>query len=198
MEEMTSTIDQNGEHAQTTETIAKNSALEIETGNESSKSAIASMLSIKEELNSIGDIAKQTNILALNASVEAARAGNAGAGFSVVAGEVRKLAERSKSSADRIETLFSNGVETVNSTSDKLSQLVPDITKTHTLLSEIVASSLEQSSGASEINNAIQGLNNVTQTNVQIADNMSQKAQKLNEYANLLKERISFFKLNKD
>jgi methyl-accepting chemotaxis protein len=195
MEEMSATIDQTSEHAQTTETIAKTSALEIETSNDSSKKAIDSMFSIKEELNAIGDIAKQTNILALNASVEAARAGTAGAGFSVVAGEVRKLAERSKHSAEKIETLFSNGVKIVNLTSDKLTQLVPDITKTYTLLSEIVASSMEQSSGASEINNAVQGLNNVTQTNAQIADNMTAKADKLNHYATLLRDRISFFKI---
>lgn len=196
MEEMSATIDQTSHHAQTTETIAKTSAQEIESSNDSSKKAIESMFSIKEELNAIGDIAKQTNILALNASVEAARAGSAGAGFSVVAGEVRKLAERSKHSAEKIETLFSNGVKIVNLTSDNLTQLVPDITKTYTLLSEIVASSLEQSSGASEINNAIQGLNNVTQTNAQIADNMTNKAEKLNQYATLLRDRISFFKLN--
>ncbi len=195
MEEMNATIDQNTNNAKSTEQIAKSSALEIENGNASSQKAVNSMLHIKEELNAIGEIASQTNILALNASVEAARAGSAGSGFSVVAGEVRKLAERSKVAADKINTMFSDGVETVQSTGIKIAEIVPDITKTSELLGEIVASGIEQSTGASEINNAIQGLNSATQTNAQIADNMSEKATELNKYANILQERISFFKM---
>ncbi len=195
MEEMNATIDQNTESAKQTEKLANDSAKEIEVGNESSQLAVESMISIKNELMEISDIADQTNILALNASVEAARAGKAGAGFAVVAGEVKSLAERSKVAADKIEVLFSDGVQTVQSTGIKIAEIVPDITKTSNMLAEIVAAGIEQSSGAAEINNAIQGLNNATQSNAQIADNMSSKASELSHYAKILNDKIAFFKM---
>ncbi|MCG8582724.1 MAG: methyl-accepting chemotaxis protein [Bacteroidales bacterium] len=197
MEEMTATIETNGQHASSTESIARNSAMEIKSGNDSSHSAIDSMNSIREELSSIEEIAQQTNILSLNASVEAARAGEYGSGFAVVAAEVRKLAERSKDSANSINKRFSEGMVVVTNTAGKLTELVPEISKTSDLVAEIVSSSKEQRSAVNEINNAIQGLNNSTQTNAQIAENMSERAVELSAYSEELKERISFFTFEK-
>ncbi|WP_439182173.1 methyl-accepting chemotaxis protein [Carboxylicivirga taeanensis] len=197
MEEMTATIEVNDQNARTTEKIAKLSASEIKSGNDSSQLAIQSMNSIRKELEILEEIAQQTNILSLNASVEAARAGEFGNGFAVVAAEVRKLAERSRISANSINKSFSEGLVVVASTADKLTELVPDIGKTSELVEEIVTSSSEQKSAVTEINNAIQGLNHSTQTNSQIADNMSGRAMDLNHYAELLQQRIAFFKLDK-
>ncbi|MCU4162586.1 methyl-accepting chemotaxis protein [Carboxylicivirga caseinilyticus] len=197
VEEITASIESNSDHARTTEKVAMNSSLEMEESNHSSHQAIKSMMAIKEELKAINDIAMQTNILALNANVEAARAGAAGSGFAIVASEVRKLAEKSKLSAESIEALFSSGLDTVEETGNKISVLVPEIKKTSSLVAEIVASSLEQKTAASEVNNAIQGLNNSTQTNAFIAENMSAKADELQKYADILEQRVSFFKLNK-
>ncbi|WP_289047984.1 methyl-accepting chemotaxis protein [Carboxylicivirga marina] len=197
MEEMTATIDTNGQHASSTESIAKTSAMEIKSGNDSSHQAIQSMNSIREELTAIEEIAQQTNILSLNASVEAARAGEYGSGFAVVASEVRKLAERSKDSATSINKRFSEGMIVVNHTADKLSELVPEISKTSDLIAEIVSSSQEQRTAVTEINNAIQGLNNSTQNNAQIAENMSERAVELSAYSDELQQRISFFTFEK-
>ncbi len=194
MEEMTATIESNSQHASLTEQIAKTSAKEIKSGNDSSNQAIDSMNSIRKELTSIEEITQQTNILSLNASVEAARAGEYGSGFAVVAAEVRKLADRSKESANTINKRFSEGMVVVGNTAGKLSELVPEINKTSDLLAEIVSSSEEQRTAVTEINNAIQGLNNSTQSNAQIAENMSERANELSAYSEELHERISFFK----
>ncbi len=196
MEEMTASIQQNHSNAKSTEEISKTSVAEIKNGNSTSESAVSSMLNIGKELKVIEDIANQTNILALNASVEAARAGKAGSGFAVVAGEVRKLAELSRVSADKIKTSFTDGVNTVSVTKDKLAELVPDIEKTSVLLSEIASSSMEQSLSGNEINNAIQSLNEATQENANIAEGMSARAKLLSKAANDLKEKISFFRIN--
>ena len=104
------------------------------------------------------------------------------------------MAERSRNSAEIIQKLFSEGVDVVNSTGEKLQELVPEITKTSSLLAEVVSSSVEQSLGAMEINNSIQGLNDATQTNAQISDQMLNKATELSQMASELQDKISFFK----
>ncbi|WP_462319412.1 methyl-accepting chemotaxis protein, partial [Marinilabilia sp.] len=105
IEEMVANIDQNTDNAIQTEKITVETANEVNVANELSAEAVKAMEDISERITIISDIAFQTNILALNAAVEAARAGEHGRGFSVVAAEVRKLAEKSKVAADDIVNL---------------------------------------------------------------------------------------------
>ncbi|MCF6243182.1 MAG: methyl-accepting chemotaxis protein, partial [Bacteroidales bacterium] len=105
MEEMSANIQQIADNAKETGKIARNSVTGIVNGNNAARKAIDSMKNIADKINIISEIAFQTNLLALNAAVEAARAGASGKGFSVVAAEVRKLAERSKNAAIEIEKL---------------------------------------------------------------------------------------------
>jgi len=159
IEEMVANIDQNTENAVKTEKITIETAKDVNIANELSSEAAKAMKLVSEKITVISDIAFQTNILALNAAVEAARAGEHGRGFSVVAAEVRKLAERSKSAADEIVSLVNTGLKVSNEAGEKTRMLVPDIERTTQLIKEISAASLEQKTGAEQINLAMQQLN---------------------------------------
>jgi len=195
MEQMASNIQQNTDNAQQTEKIAAKAAEDILVGSKNVNSTVDSMKKIAEKVSIIGDIAFQTNILALNAAVEAARAGEHGKGFAVVAAEVRKLAERSHIAAGEIDELTKSSVEVADKAGKLLDSIVPDIQKTAKLVQEITAASIEQNSGANQINNAINQLNKVTQQNAASAEEMATSSEELSSQADSLKDLIGFFKV---
>ncbi|MDG5799769.1 methyl-accepting chemotaxis protein [Marinilabiliaceae bacterium ANBcel2] len=193
MEQMVSNIQQNTDNAMQTEKIAVQSAEGIKQGAESTDVAVKSMKEIASKVSIIGDIAYQTNMLALNAAVEAARAGEHGTGFAVVAEEIRKLAERSQIAAEEIDTLSENGVKVSDEASEKLSTIVPEIEKTAKLVQEIAAASMEQNSGADQVNGAVQQLNEVIQQNAAAAEEMASSSEELSGQADQMKDVVSFF-----
>jgi methyl-accepting chemotaxis protein len=195
IEEMVANIDQNTENAILTEKITVETAKDVNIANELSSEAAKAMREISERITIIGDIAFQTNILALNAAVEAARAGEHGRGFSVVASEVRKLAERSKTAADEIASLVTTGLKVSQQAGEKARLLVPDIEKTTQLIKEISAASIEQKTGAEQINLAMQQLNMITQENASSSDMLTQSSNQLAVLANNLKEAVGTFNI---
>jgi methyl-accepting chemotaxis protein len=195
MEEMVANIQQNTNNSKQTEKIAKQAAREIEEGNESVNKTVSSMITIADKISIIEEISRQTNLLALNAAVEAARAGEHGKGFAVVAAEVRKLAEKSQEAATEINEVSSKSVEIAKKSGELLHEVVPNIQKTSELVQEITAASIEQNSGANQVNNAIQQLNQVVQSNAATAEEMAASAQELNTQSDYLKRSVAFFKI---
>ncbi len=198
MEEMVSNIQQNTDNAQQTEKISLKAAEDVLEGSKAVDQTVISMKDIAEKITIIGEIARQTNILALNAAVEAARAGEHGKGFAVVAAEVRKLAERSQKAAAEIDQVSKSSVDVAERSGKLLNEIVPDIEKTAKLVQEISAASIEQNSGADQVNNAIQQLNQVTQQNAAASEEMATSSEELSSQAEQLTEIISFFKIGDD
>ncbi|MEM6524526.1 MAG: methyl-accepting chemotaxis protein [Bacteroidota bacterium] len=195
MEEMVSNIQQNTDNAQQTEKIALKASDDMQDGSQSVITTVESMKKIADKISIIEEIARQTNLLALNAAVEAARAGDHGKGFAVVATEVRKLAERSQLAASEINELSSSSVSIADKSGKLLEQIVPNIQSTAKLVQEIAASSIEQNSGAGQVNSAIQQFNQVIQQNAAGAEEMAASSDELSSQAENLREAIGFFKI---
>ena len=198
VEEMTATIRQNADNASQTEKIASKSATDAREGGEAVKQTVKAMKEIADKVSIIQEIARQTNLLSLNASIEAARAGEHGKGFAVVASEVQKLAERSQKAAGEIGELSKSSVEVAEKAGAMLEKLVPDIQKTAELVAEINAASGEQNNGVQQINNAVQQLNSVVQQNASGAEEAASTSEELSSQAVQLRELISFFRTNED
>ncbi|RJP78764.1 MAG: PAS domain-containing protein [Desulfobacteraceae bacterium] len=196
MEEMSANIKQNADNAQQTEKIAIQAAVDTEKGGQAVTKTVNAMKQIAEKISIIEEIARQTNMLALNAAIEAARAGEHGKGFAVVADAVRKLAERSQSAAGEISNLSISSVEIAENAGEMLNKIVPDIRKTAELVQEINAASNEQSTGADQINQALQQLDKVIQQNSAASEEMSSTSEQLAAQAEQLQMAISYFNID--
>jgi methyl-accepting chemotaxis protein len=196
MEQMTANIQQNTDNSRETEKIANKAAKDIQVSSQSVSETVDAITTITEKIAIIEEIASKTDLLALNAAVEAARAGEHGKGFAVVAAEVRKLAERSQKAAAEINEISARTVKLAQESKEMLANTLPDINKTAELVQEIAASSVEQNSGASQINKAVQQLSQVTQGNASAAEEMSSNAEELSSQAEELKAAISYFKID--
>ncbi len=208
-EELTQTIKQTTVATAKASSLAKEAVQVAKSSNESVEEAISSMDNIKKSSERIVDIisviesiAFQTNILALNAAVEAARAGEQGRGFAVVATEVRALAKRSDTAAKEIKSLIEDTASVIDTGSDHvtkvgtlMSDIIDSIENVSTLITDINVSSNEQSNGITQINTAISQLDQMTQQNAALVEEISATAQSLKNQSVDLQKSISYFKI---
>ncbi|MCP4105572.1 MAG: HAMP domain-containing protein [Desulfobacteraceae bacterium] len=196
MEQMVNNIRQNANNAIETEKIALKSAEDAREGGEAVAETVEAMKKIAEKISFVEEIAQQTDLLALNAAIEAARAGSHGRGFSVVASEVRKLAERSKLAASEINELSVSSVTIAEKAGNMLVRLLPDIQKTAELVLNIRVASTDQSTGAEQINKAVQQLDQVIQLNASTAEQMASTSEELSGQGELLRQTAAFLNVS--
>ncbi len=209
MEQLTSTVKNNAENAQQANQLANNAKDLAEKGSGIVSSAVSAMQEINDSSNKIADIigvideiAFQTNLLALNASVEAARAGDQGRGFSVVATEVRNLAQRSATAARESKELIQtsvqkvkSGTEFVNETGVALNEIVSGAKKVGDIVAEIAAASAQQSAGIEQVNHAVSQMDEITQQNAALAEQTSAASLTMSEQSDSMVDLLTFFSI---
>ncbi|MCK0069693.1 methyl-accepting chemotaxis protein [Kordiimonas laminariae] len=210
MEEMEGAVKTNADNAKEANSRGLAARGVAENGGAVVDKAVSAMSRIEESSQKISDIigvideiAFQTNLLALNAAVEAARAGDAGKGFAVVASEVRALAQRSSEAAKDIKSLIvdsntqvKDGVELVNEAGTQLREIVDSIKTVTELVSEIASANQEQATGIAEINRAVAEMDEMTQQNSALVEETAASGRSLEEQAELMRERVSFFRID--
>ena len=209
MEELGATVKQNADSAKQANQLAQSASTVAIKGGEVVGQVVETMKGINESSRKISDIisvidgiAFQTNILALNAAVEAARAGEQGRGFAVVASEVRSLAGRSAEAAKEIKSLINASVERVehgttlvDQAGVTMTEVVGSIRRVTDIMGEISAASNEQSMGVAQVGEAVTQMDQATQQNAALVEEMAAAASSLKGQAQELVQAVAFFKV---
>lgn len=196
LEQMSASVRQNSEYSRLIEQTSLTSARDAEENYKAVRETVDAMRAIAEKISIIEEIAYQTNLLALNAAIEAARAGEHGKGFAVVATEVRKLAERSQAAAEEINRLAHSSVDVADHAGELLAKQAPAARQAVEKVQEMAAASSEQAAGVEQMNRAMMQVDQVTQSNASIAEELAATAEEMSSQAAALRRLMGFFKVH--
>jgi methyl-accepting chemotaxis protein len=197
MEQITSTIHQNNTKAEYSFNTIKASNIRIQNNKDAIEQTIKLIKEISQQIKIIEEISEKTDILSINAAIEAAKAGDAGKGFSVVAQEIRKLADISKKSAKKIKKLSQQGTEISQMSEQMLASLIPGIEQSTNEINNIINANKEQLKNTEEIKNSILQLAASVNENSSSAEELASAAQELSSEAQNLKQIIDKIKTTK-
>ena len=195
IEEMSATINQNTDNAKVADGIASKTAGGANDTGKAVDNMVHAMKEIAGRITMIDDIANKTDLLAINAAIEAARAGEHGKGFATVAVEVRKLAERSQVAAREIGELAGRSVGIAEKAGGQLTEMLPGIDQTATLVQEIAAGSREQATGIRQINQAMTQISSTMQNAAASSEELSATAEEVSASASQLQNLLEQFNL---
>jgi len=197
IEQIKAVAEQNAENAQTTEHLAEETLEATRQASHFTHEIIKVVNEIIDKVSVIQSIAEKTDLLAINASIEAAHAGEYGKGFAVVATEIRKLAEFSKQASDDISEFTSKITGVTHKTIEQLEIVEPFMEKNTTMMRNISVASTEQSQGISAVSDAIIQLNTIALRNSDKAEELLSKANKLIAEMEKLNNKINYFIIQK-
>ncbi len=193
VEEMVTSISQNAENAKLAKEGSEAVAYDINQVARASDRSLDSNKKIAEKIKIVKEIASKTDILAINAAVEASRAGENGKGFAVVASEIRKLAEKTRAASIEIDAATKENIKFTSTVTTMIERLSPRIRQNSDMVSEIAHACDEQHAATDTITNSIIQLAQISQENSTFANALTSSSQKLAEYAIHLNKSMEFF-----